>query len=200
MKKKEPDATIPLVVCDEGGAFLFLSSTNRNGFLKSLEQNALWVVNPDTDRLLPSGKEAALKVLEDRETYYYAEVLVSGEIDAAEAAKDEEPQPPAGGNEAAPLRETVDAAEAAILVELADLVARRKRELPANSYTTHLFQSGLDKIRKKTAEEAVELILARKPEETAFEAADLIYHILVLLEAQEIGIGPVLDELRRRAG
>lgn len=197
MKKKETDETLPLVVCDEGGAFLFLSSTNRKGFGKSVEQNALWIVHPDTDRLLPSGKEAALKTLEDRGTYFYAEVLVSGEFETDEPLPEEAAS--AGGDSAAPAGGAASPEDTAILAELAGLVSRRRRELPAGSYTTHLFQSGSDKIRKKTGEEAVELILARKPEDTVCEAADLVYHLLVLLEAEDIGLRPVLEELRRRA-
>jgi len=199
MKKKEKDGeeTFPLVVCDEGGAFLFLSSTNPKGYRKSIEQNALWVVQPDTDRLLPSGKEAALRVLEDRGGYYYAEVSVSGSVDFAEPSGHEAAAGKDDTGEAAP--DPSVTADPKILADLADLIARRRREMPEGSYTTHLFASGIDRIRKKTGEEAVELILARSDGEVVREAADLVYHLLVLLEAQGAGLNPVLEELSRRA-
>ena len=76
---------------------------------------------------------------------------------------------------------------------------KRKRELPDGSYTTHLFQSGADKIRKKTGEEAIELILASSRGEIIYESADLIYHMLVLLLSEDISIDEVLAELGKRA-
>jgi phosphoribosyl-ATP pyrophosphohydrolase len=85
-----------------------------------------------------------------------------------------------------------------VLPALAALIARRRRELREGSYTTHLFKSGAGKIRKKTGEEAVELILAQGKSEIICEAADLVYHLLVLLEAEGVGLGEVLGELKGR--
>jgi phosphoribosyl-ATP pyrophosphohydrolase len=81
---------------------------------------------------------------------------------------------------------------------LIQVIKERKANRPEGSYTTHLFNSGIEKIRKKTGEEAIELILARRREDIAYEAADLIYHLLVLLEAEDIDLGEVLEELSRR--
>ncbi|MFP4565342.1 MAG: phosphoribosyl-ATP diphosphatase, partial [Spirochaetaceae bacterium] len=86
----------------------------------------------------------------------------------------------------------------AVLTRLYELVRERQRSLPAGSYTTHLFESGVDKIRKKTGEEAVELILARERGEIVAESADLLYHVLVLLRASEIEVTEILDELGAR--
>ena len=196
-KVKEGEEIFPLVVCDEGGAFLFLSSTNPKGYRKSIEQNALWVVQPETDRLLPSGKEAALRVLEDRGGYYYAEVSVSGSMEFIEPSGSEA----SGGKNIteAPAPSQPVTADPKILADLAELVSRRRQEMPEGSYTTLLFNSGIDKIRKKTGEEAVELILARSDGDVVGEAADLVYHLIVLLEAQGTGLNPVLEELSRRA-
>jgi phosphoribosyl-ATP pyrophosphohydrolase len=71
------------------------------------------------------------------------------------------------------------------------------------SYTVSLFQRGLDTILKKTGEEAVELVIAGKGgkrEEIVYEAADLIYHMLVLLGFYDIAPADIYDELRRRFG
>ena len=67
---------------------------------------------------------------------------------------------------------------------LYQLLQSRKRELPEGSYTTYLFQKGLDKILKKVGEESTEVIIAGKAEdkaETIYEIADLAYHVLVLM-------------------
>ena len=66
---------------------------------------------------------------------------------------------------------------------LYQLLEGRKQELPEGSYTTYLFQKGLDKILKKVGEECTEVIIAGKAEdkaETVYEIADLMYHVLVL--------------------
>jgi phosphoribosyl-ATP pyrophosphohydrolase len=81
---------------------------------------------------------------------------------------------------------------------LEQTILERKASLPEGSYTTHLFSSGEEKIRKKTGEEAVELILARSSGEVAYEAADLIYHLLVLLAELDIPLEAVLRELSSR--
>ena len=76
------------------------------------------------------------------------------------------------------------------------LLQGRKKELPEGSYTTYLFQKGLDKILKKVGEESTEVIIAGHAQdrrETVYEIADLAYHVMVLMV--ELGIEP--DEIRR---
>jgi phosphoribosyl-ATP pyrophosphohydrolase len=180
----------PLVVCDENGGFLFLASTNRKGYTKSLEQKALWVNHPETDRILPSGKEAQLKHIQERDGYYYAEVVIAGGMGNADAE-------PEGEAESGRRRDGLSYPD--ILAELEALIAQRKQDNPDGSYTAYLFQSGPDKIRKKTGEEAIELVLAREKASIIYEAADLIYHMLVLLGVEEIPLSAVLEELKTRA-
>ncbi len=79
---------------------------------------------------------------------------------------------------------------------LYQLLLDRKKTLPQGSYTTYLFQKGLDKILKKVGEESTEVIIAGKARdraETVYEIADLCYHVLVLMA--ELGIEPA--EIRR---
>jgi phosphoribosyl-ATP pyrophosphohydrolase/phosphoribosyl-AMP cyclohydrolase len=83
------------------------------------------------------------------------------------------------------------------------LVEARKRERPQGSYTTYLFDQGLDKILKKVGEESSETIIAAKNEDRgAFtkEACDLLYHLLVLLVERGVTLGELSDELVRRRG
>src|SRR5690606_28405904 len=76
-----------------------------------------------------------------------------------------------------------------ILNELEKIIAQRDAERPEGSYTTYLFEKGVDKILKKVGEEAAEVIIAaknREPEELKWEAADLLFHLLVLLREQKL--------------
>ena len=84
---------------------------------------------------------------------------------------------------------------------LMDLLKGRKETLPEGSYTTYLFQKGLDKILKKVGEESTEVIIAGKAEdkrETVYEIADLAYHIMVLMTEMGISLEDVHRELASR--
>ena len=84
---------------------------------------------------------------------------------------------------------------------LYQLLVSRKKELPEGSYTTYLFQKGLDKILKKVGEESTEVIIAGKAEdkaETVYEIADLAYHVLVLMVQMGISVADIRRELASR--
>ncbi len=83
---------------------------------------------------------------------------------------------------------------------LYDLLVSRKELLPENSYTTYLFEKGLDKILKKIGEETTEVIVGAKnsKEETVYEIADLAYHVMVLMVEMGISVDEVRDELASR--
>jgi phosphoribosyl-ATP pyrophosphohydrolase/phosphoribosyl-AMP cyclohydrolase len=88
-----------------------------------------------------------------------------------------------------------------ILYKLQLLINERKNNLPEDSYTTYLFEEGIDKILKKVGEEASEVIIASKnddPSEVIYEVSDLIYHLLVLLRAQDIDLQEIYQELSKR--
>lgn len=90
-----------------------------------------------------------------------------------------------------------------VLEQVADVIAERRREPRAGSYTSYLLREGIDKIGKKIAEESAEVIIAAKnadPNALANEAADLLYHLLVLLEAAGVDRGQVWAVLRERRG
>ena len=84
---------------------------------------------------------------------------------------------------------------------LYQLLVSRKKDLPEGSYTTYLFQKGLDKILKKVGEESTEVIIAGKAEdkaETIYEIADLAYHVLVLMVQMGISVEEIRGELAGR--
>lgn len=87
------------------------------------------------------------------------------------------------------------------LIYLQDLIENRKKELPENSYTTKLFNGGINKISKKLGEEAVELIIEAKDKNDELflnEAADLMFHFLVLLSEKGYRIEDVINILESR--
>ncbi len=85
-----------------------------------------------------------------------------------------------------------------ILTELFRVIEDRKANPKPNSYTCYLLEHGRDHIREKLREELEELLHARKEEEIIWEAADLIYHLLVYLASNEVSWSKVEKELRRR--
>ncbi len=92
---------------------------------------------------------------------------------------------------------------AAILDELASVIAARARDPQPGSYTNALLAAGVDRIARKIGEEAAEVIVAAKngdPEPLANEAADLLYHLLVLLQACGVEPQRVWEVLQQRRG
>ena len=88
-----------------------------------------------------------------------------------------------------------------LLDQLYELIQSRERERPAGSYTTYLFEEGLDKILKKLGEESAETIIAAKnddDEQLTAEVSDLVYHLLVLLVARGVSLAQVAAVLSRR--
>ena len=81
-----------------------------------------------------------------------------------------------------------------------ELIKGRKNEKVEGSYTSYLFEKGLDKILKKIGEESSEVIIAAKNDrkETIYEISDLIYHMLVLMAEMNIEIKDVIKELGSR--
>lgn len=205
--------SLPCVVQTKAGTVRDLALIDEKGYSKSRETGVLWTVHRETGRLLPYAGSAELLSLERYEGWVLAVVALPAQGGAAVsgsatgkagAAKTvEDGRPPAAAAETGTGEDAAaggTATDPAILLRLAGLVGERKRELPEGSYTTHLFTSGIEKIRKKTGEEAIELILADGRDEIVRESADLIYHLLVLLEASGVEVEDLLAELENRFG
>ena len=101
-----------------------------------------------------------------------------------------------------PVWQSEDApAEEFSLDVLAKLIEGRKTEKKEGSYTTYLFEKGIDKILKKVGEECTEVIIAGKADdkaETIYEISDLVYHVLVLMTQMGISIDDIKNELASR--
>ncbi|MEK4871198.1 bifunctional phosphoribosyl-AMP cyclohydrolase/phosphoribosyl-ATP diphosphatase HisIE [Niallia sp. FSL W8-1348] len=88
-----------------------------------------------------------------------------------------------------------------ILANLEKIIEERDINRPEDTYTTYLFEKGVDKILKKVGEEAAEVIIAAKNrdvEELKWEASDLIYHLFVLLREQKLPFSDILKVLEAR--
>jgi phosphoribosyl-ATP pyrophosphohydrolase len=218
----------PLIIRRQDGEIIDVSLMNEKSYTKSVERGELWHLNRDTGRVLPFDERLRMLSLKGQPNWYEAVVQKEDASDQdegrAHAGEDaavseriyEEPAAlrygsPAGGRteEARPAgaagpggagtaAQTPGCGAALELLE--QTILARKATLPQGSYTTHLFTSGEEKIRKKTGEEAVELLLAREEERIVSESADLIYHLLVLLAHYNIPVSAVCGELSRRGG
>lgn len=217
---------LPLVVLDKELYFLDLAFMDEKAYSKSLENGALWHYHGETGRVLPYEhaaypglSEPALREIRKDAAWYSARLEISAPPPAAPvqgqapkapgAAAGADPGVPrkAGPGGAAlgkarpPLEESgseLDMGPYEVLARLGRTIASRRRELPEGSYTTHLFNSGPDKIKKKLGEEAVEVILASSKDDMIYEAADLVFHLLVLLESQDLSFLDILESLRIR--
>lgn len=92
-------------------------------------------------------------------------------------------------------------AEEGFIRSLSALIAKRHQEMPENSYTTRLFIKGVKKIAQKVGEEAVESVVEAvdgNRDRFTYEACDLIYHLLVLIEQMGISLPQLEKELLRR--
>lgn len=98
----------------------------------------------------------------------------------------------------------VESMELGILLnDLYKLITERKEERPEGSYTTYLFNNGLDKILKKIGEESTETIIAAKngsKKEMSAEISDLLYHLLVMMVERDVKLTDILVELKHRVG
>lgn len=89
----------------------------------------------------------------------------------------------------------------AMVERLAGVISERHREMPEGSYTASLFERGTERLAQKVGEEAVEVVIASlRDERIAEESADLVYHLLVLLEERGVGIEEVAKVLSDRHG
>lgn len=93
------------------------------------------------------------------------------------------------------------ARDLSFLAELTQIIQQRHQEMPEGSYTTKLFNKGINKIAQKVGEEAVELIIEAKDDDPGLflnEGADLMFHLLVLLEAKGFSLADIAGVLKAR--
>jgi phosphoribosyl-ATP pyrophosphohydrolase len=171
---------------------------NRKAFRKSLETGIPWIVYPGTGRVLPWPGEPRVLSLSEAPGCFELNLPAGSDLKPYGGEIPPDVNPDDRSEMAESEKPSGRGPEEGVMEQLSALISQRHESMPEGSYTTHLFEQGLDKILKKTGEEAVELLLARNNKDVVYESADLIYHLLVLLEASGLSWQDVTRELARR--
>ncbi len=188
---------IPAIVEDaHTGKVLMLAYMDRESLAQSLEKQLACFYSRSRNELWVKGETSG---------NYQHLVSVTADCDRDTLLLKVVPDGPAChlGTESCfsyPLWESEERSEfsAELLMEL---LKGRNELRPEGSYTTYLFEKGLDKILKKVGEECTEVIIAAKAQdrkETVYEIADLAYHVMVLMVNNGISLKEVADELASR--
>ena len=184
-----------IVVDDETGKVLTLAYMNRESLEISLEKKLTCFFSRSRQELWLKGETSGnyqhiVSITADCD-YDALEVRVKKDGPACHLGTDSCFHNPVLGEQKEKFR----------LEGLYDLLLSRKAELPEGSYTTYLFQKGIDKILKKVGEECTEVIIAGKADdraETIYEIADLAYHVMVLMVQMGISVEDIRAELASR--
>ncbi|MFD1038285.1 bifunctional phosphoribosyl-AMP cyclohydrolase/phosphoribosyl-ATP diphosphatase HisIE [Virgibacillus byunsanensis] len=188
---------IPAIVQDaKTGKVLTLAYMNELSIIKTLETNETWFFSRKRNQLWNKGETSGNKQFVKEITY---------DCDADSLLVQVDPVGPAchTGSESC-FNQTLYAGDTQIretVQQLVTAIKGRRNDPKEGSYTTYLFQEGIDKILKKVGEEASEVIIGAKnddKEEVTWEIADLTYHTLVLMELLDLSIDDIKQELYKR--
>jgi phosphoribosyl-ATP pyrophosphohydrolase len=203
------DGLIPAIVQDVvSKEVLMLAYMNEAALYLTLKEQRAWFYSRSRQSLWRKGEtsghtqkvvdirfdcdqDAILLIVEQtgmacHENYFSCFHYLAGNQDfEIEGVKEQRPAPSLG----------------TVLEELAQVIHSRNLERPENAYTTYLFEKGIDKILKKVGEETAEVIIGAKnnaPGEITYEVADLLYHLVVMLEERSVGLTEIAAELVSR--
>lgn len=180
---KQPDFNaVPVYRCEvvNNGQTIFSCLINSKAWSKTIENNVVWEYT-ENGRVVEHLVQGFIPITEEVEIDNRNNTIVLKMKKQNEVCESKD----------IPLSDVLKVLEATI--------RQRKRDMPENSYTTHLFQKGEEKILKKLGEETIEVILARDNEnETIYESADVLYHLMVYFVSKGIPFDKVLEELRNR--
>ncbi len=193
-----PDGLIPAIVTDcENGKILTLAYMNRESLEISIKEGRTCFWSRSRKELWRKGETSG-------NVQHIKSIVADCDRDALAVYVKKDGPACHLGNESCfvdEVYESDDIPEAFSLHALMRLIEGRRSEKKEGSYTTYLFEKGLDKILKKVGEESTEVIIAAKAEEkaeTVYELADLAYHALVLMAQMGISIDEVKAELASR--
>lgn len=189
---------IPAIIQDAAtGTVLMLGFMNSEALEKTRKEGKVTFFSRSKNRLWTKGEESGnfLHVVEILEDCDKDTVLIK--------ANPAGPTCHTGSDTCFDEKNTAsrNAAGIGFISELQHLIHTRKAEMPEGSYTTSLFKDGINKIAQKVGEEAVELVIESKDHNDELflnEAADLLYHLLVLLTAKGKDISDVVSVLEQR--
>ena len=188
---KNADGLIPAIIQDDRTlAVLMLGYMNREAFDKSLSEGRVTFFSRTKQRLWTKGETSG---------HFLQIVSVAADCDSDTLLIRVIPQGPVChlGTKTC----FGEGRPEGFIRELQSIIQQRHRDMPENSYTTTLFKDGINKIAQKVGEEAVETVIeavARNRETLLYEVSDLVYHLLVLLEASGCSIADIERELEKR--
>ena len=198
-----PDGLLPAVVQEaEGLGVLMLAYMNKLSLKKTLETGYTWFWSRSRGSLWQKG-ESSGNVQQVKEIYYDCDgdtllVMVKQQGVGCHTGSFSCFHNLLAGDK---IPEYKEIPGDTILAGLAATIRERRELRPEGSYVSRLFEKGLDEMVKKLGEEAVELVIAAKNlrrDEIVYESADLIFHLLVVLEGSGVELDQVLSELARR--
>ncbi len=196
--KYNSDGLIPAIITDAAdGAVLMLGYMNAESLGITLEQKKVCFFSRSRQKLWLKGETSG---------NFLGVVSIKTDCDADTlliSAKPEGPTCHTGARSCffEEIYEDENAEQAFCLDDLMKLIEGRKTNPKEGSYTTYLFEKGIDKILKKVGEECTEVIIAGKGGDRAeaiFEIADLTYHVMVMMTEMGISIDEVRAELASR--
>ncbi|MBO5967079.1 MAG: bifunctional phosphoribosyl-AMP cyclohydrolase/phosphoribosyl-ATP diphosphatase HisIE [Clostridia bacterium] len=196
--KYNSDGLIPAIITDEAdGAVLMLGYMNAESLGITLEQKKVCFFSRSRQKLWLKGETSGnfLNVVSIKTDCDADTLLIT--------AKPDGPTCHTGARSCffEDIYEDENAEQAFCLDDLMKLIEGRKTNPKEGSYTTYLFEKGIDKILKKVGEECTEVIIAGKGGDRAeaiFEIADLTYHIMVMMTEMDISLDEVRAELASR--
>ena len=193
LKWEKGNGLLPAIIQDVStGQVLMLGFMNADALVKTLDTKKVTFYSRSKDRLWTKGETSGNWLgFESAEMDCDADTILI-------QARPHGPTCHTGSwtcfNDHAPIR-------TGFLDELSSLIAARHLSMPENSYTTSLFRDGKARIAQKVGEEGVELALARMKndrEEIKNEAADLLFHVMVLLEDAGLALTDIVTVLQKR--
>lgn len=191
----DPSGLVPVVVQDRAsGDVLMVAHANALALARTAETGLAHFWSRSRGALWKKG-ETSGNVLHVHE--------VRADCDGDALLMVVEPEGPACHTGARTCFGETTPTQAGILEDLRRTIAERAATLPKGSYTARILSKGLDHLLKKVGEESMEFVLAAKGEggeRVAEECADLLYHLLVVLEQRGVRPAQVLQVLRQRRG
>jgi phosphoribosyl-AMP cyclohydrolase / phosphoribosyl-ATP pyrophosphohydrolase len=193
MDYEKMNGLIPAVIQDaRTNRVLMLGFMNKEAYKKTKKEGKVTFYSRTKDRLWTKGEESG-------NFLYVKEILKDCDKDTL-LIKAEPAGPVCHLGQDTCFNEKNNG-ESDFLNSLQGLIQQRKRDMPKDSYTTKLFAKGINKIAQKVGEEAVELVIEAKDDDGELflnEAADLMYHYLVLLTAKGFELDDVAKILESR--
>jgi phosphoribosyl-ATP pyrophosphohydrolase/phosphoribosyl-AMP cyclohydrolase len=191
------DGLIPAIIQDANNfQVLMLGYMNKEALEKTLEEERVTFFSRSKQRLWTKGETSGnyLDVVNIQQDCDDDTLLI--------LAKPHGPTCHTGEDSCFHQKDFNPAKDLNFLNDLEELIISRKKEMPEGSYTTSLFNDGIDKIAQKVGEEAVETVIEAKNKNHSLvdEVSDLIYHLLVLLVEKEVPLQTIVQNLEGRHG